>query len=315
MRDMDFINFDMSSIQSLKVSVNSSARGEMDGHNGPAIQAQHSVKAVSSGEAVAVSLSGSPPNIDDDHISGKDKTKLELLKKTFGIKDSAKLKMDEDSEGKDDSEPVEAEESPAAPEQTQPAQSQTTATATVEISESGSVSITWKVQQSDPLALDLSGEGIKTTGVENGVEFDINADGKMDKTSFVSGGAAFLALDKNGDGVINDGSELFGDQNGAANGFEELGKYDQNADGWIDANDAVYQDLRLVNAQGENPFDAAAAATLEQAGVAAIGLRYAQVSAYTNGGDAVSQTGVFRRADGSIAEAADVTLRNINIAA
>ena len=99
----------------------------------------------------------------------------------------------------------------------------------------------------DPLVLDLNRDGkISATGPENGILFDINGDGVNEKSAFVSGPDGALALDRNGDGTINGGNELFGDQNGAANGFLELGKYDDNQDGEINSLDSVFQKLKIV---------------------------------------------------------------------
>ena len=96
----------------------------------------------------------------------------------------------------------------------------------------------------DPLTLDLNQNG--QFDVADHRSFDVNADGKVDDTPFVSGGDAFLALDRDGNGQIDNGKELFGDQNGAANGYEELAKFDSNQDGQIDSQDQVYQELTLL---------------------------------------------------------------------
>ena len=73
--------------------------------------------------------------------------------------------------------------------------------------------------------------------------FDLNADGKEEEISFAGKGSGFLALDRNGDGKINDGSELFGTKSG--DGFKDLAAYDEDGNGWIDENDAVFSQLRI----------------------------------------------------------------------
>jgi len=93
----------------------------------------------------------------------------------------------------------------------------------------------------DPLVINLDGLPPKLTDTR--FEFDLNADGTMDEISFVSRGSGFLAFDKNKDGIINDGSELFGPASG--NGFEDLSLYDEDANGWIDENDAVFSQLSV----------------------------------------------------------------------
>lgn len=73
--------------------------------------------------------------------------------------------------------------------------------------------------------------------------FDLDADGKEENISFAGRGSGFLALDKNNDGKINDGSELFGTKSG--DGFSDLASYDEDGNGWIDENDTVFSQLRV----------------------------------------------------------------------
>lgn len=73
--------------------------------------------------------------------------------------------------------------------------------------------------------------------------FDLDADGKEEEISFAGKGSGFLALDRNGDGKINDGSELFGTKSG--DGFKDLAAYDEDGNGWIDENDAIFSQLKI----------------------------------------------------------------------
>lgn len=73
--------------------------------------------------------------------------------------------------------------------------------------------------------------------------FDIDADGNEEEISSLEKGSGFLALDKNNDGIINDGSELFGATTG--NGFDELAQYDEDGNGWIDEADSIYSKLKV----------------------------------------------------------------------
>ena len=73
--------------------------------------------------------------------------------------------------------------------------------------------------------------------------FDLDADGEKEEISFAGKGSGFLALDKNGDGIINDGSELFGTKSG--DGFRDLAAYDSDENGWIDENDEIFSKLRV----------------------------------------------------------------------
>jgi hypothetical protein len=162
-----------------------------------------------------------------------------------------------------------------------------------------------EVKKSDPLAFDLDGNGIQTTGINQGIQFDINADGKTEQTSFISGNDAFLAYDKNGNGMIDNGSELFGDQNGASNGFEELKKYDDNNDGLIDKNDAIYSDLSLLSLDKNNQHKIA---SLTDQNIQSINLNYNNQHHAINYYDSVEQTSSFKRTDGTSGYAADILL-------
>lgn len=93
----------------------------------------------------------------------------------------------------------------------------------------------------DPLTVNFGGTPAALTLQK--YHFDIDADGAADEISFVAPGSGFIALDKNGDGSINNGSELFGAQSG--DGFAELAAYDEDANGWIDENDAIFSKLEV----------------------------------------------------------------------
>lgn len=93
----------------------------------------------------------------------------------------------------------------------------------------------------DPLVINMD---VPTAAVtDQKFLFDIDQDGKKDEISTLARGSGFLALDKNGDGIINDGSELFGTKSG--DGFKDLSAYDLDGNGWIDENDAIFECLRI----------------------------------------------------------------------
>lgn len=106
-----------------------------------------------------------------------------------------------------------------------------------------------------PLLINLSSNTAndRLTSPAMGVMFDLNADGTPEKVAWTSldSAVAFLALDRNGNGVVDDGTELFGtatrkrDGTRAKNGFDALAEFDLNGDGRIDELDAVYSQLRL----------------------------------------------------------------------
>jgi len=75
--------------------------------------------------------------------------------------------------------------------------------------------------------------------------FDLDSDGEAEEMSFATGGSGFLALDKNNDGKINNGNELFGTKSG--NGFADLAAYDEDGNGWIDEADSVFKKLKVFS--------------------------------------------------------------------
>ncbi|MBR0091433.1 MAG: hypothetical protein IJP92_07020, partial [Lachnospiraceae bacterium] len=93
----------------------------------------------------------------------------------------------------------------------------------------------------DPLVINV-GEACANLSDQT-FRFDLNMDGEEDDISYLGKGSGFLALDRNEDGKINDGSELFGVKSG--NGFEDLREFDLDGNGWIDENDEVFEKLRV----------------------------------------------------------------------
>lgn len=119
----------------------------------------------------------------------------------------------------------------------------------------------------DPLVVNLSGNGAEVT--DQKFFFDIDADGTEEEISSLGSGSGYLALDLNGNGVIDDGSELFGTASG--NGFADLAAYDRDKNGWIDEADEIFSKLRIwvINEDGNNEL-----LSLADAGVGAICLRH-----------------------------------------
>lgn len=119
----------------------------------------------------------------------------------------------------------------------------------------------------DPLVLNFNGSAAQLTSQR--FEFDLDSDGQAENINFVSGNSGFLAFDRNGDGKINNGSELFGVKSG--NGFLELSALDSDQNGWIDENDAAYNQLSVWRKDGQGKDHLA---TLKQANVGAISLAH-----------------------------------------
>lgn len=114
----------------------------------------------------------------------------------------------------------------------------------------------------DPLVLQLDGQ--MPTLSSKTFAFDIDSDGEKDQISKLGAGSAFLALDKNSNGRIDNGNELLGASSG--DGFGDLAQYDDDKNGWIDENDKIFDKLRVwKKTDGEDELVA-----LGQVGIGAI---------------------------------------------
>ncbi len=174
--------------------------------------------------------------------------------------------------------------------------------------EQTAVAVEQEVKQSDPITLDLNGNGIQLTSYRDGARFDITGTGKAVSTAFVTGGDAFLAIDRNNNGTIDDGTELFGDQNGSRNGFEELRKLDSNGDGRVTAADRDFSKLLLWKDNGNGITEPGELVSLTDEGITEIDLGYRNVNEAAANGNRITQLATFLRKDGTRGTAADVVL-------
>ncbi len=124
------------------------------------------------------------------------------------------------------------------------------------------------LQMTDPLVINIDAPIAQVS--DQKFTFDIDADGILDQVSMPTAGSGFLALDKNGDGKIGDGTELFGTKSG--DGFADLAEYDADGNGWIDENDEIFEKLLVwcKDADGTDQLY-----TLKESGVGAICLQSA----------------------------------------
>ncbi|WP_224034276.1 hypothetical protein [Clostridium gelidum] len=145
----------------------------------------------------------------------------------------------------------------------------------------------------DPLVINFDASSAELSNVK--FSFDLDCDGTSDQISRLSKGSGFLALDKNNDGQINDGSELFGTKSG--DGFADLASYDTDKNGWIDSGDEIYDKLRIwtMDEKGNNQL-----VGLGEKGIGAVYLGnvntdYSLKSSDNELNGMIRQTGVFLR--------------------
>jgi hypothetical protein len=166
---------------------------------------------------------------------------------------------------------------------------------------------------SSPLILDLNGDGVTSTFISStSTYFDLDNDGVRQRTGWVQGEDGILVFDKNRDGKVNNGTELFGNhtllKNGtkAANGFEALREYDENKDGVIDAKDNIYNTLKLwQDGNSDGVTDTGELHTLTELGVKSINLDYTQTTDYEEQ-NRIFQTSTFTTTDGATQSINDV---------
>jgi hypothetical protein len=124
----------------------------------------------------------------------------------------------------------------------------------------------------DPLMINFDGGLVALS--DQTFEFDLNLDGDSETIAQTARGSGFLVLDKNHNGIIDDGSEMFGPQTGL--GFAELAQYDDDGNGWIDENDAVFQQLQIMTFANGEPLllSLAEAGAGSNSGIGGIGAFY-----------------------------------------
>ncbi len=153
-----------------------------------------------------------------------------------------------------------------------------------------------------PIVIDVLGNGINLTNADNGVVFDLNGDGITEQISWTSSGSedAWLVLDRNGNGVVDDGKELFGDNTPQPvptgdvkkNGFLALAVFDKpenggDSNGKISQADAIFTSLRLWQDANHNGIsEANELQSMADVGLKSIDLDYQQSRRHDEHGNA-----------------------------
>ncbi|NOT15670.1 MAG: hypothetical protein HOP21_08885, partial [Methylotenera sp.] len=171
----------------------------------------------------------------------------------------------------------------------------------------------------DPLTFDLDNDGLETVGISatNPILFDHDGDGTKNGTGWIASDDAMLVLDRNGNGTIDNGRELFGDStlksNGqtATDGFDALADIDSNADGVVNNQDTQFTNLKLwrdLNQDGTS--QTGELFTLNDLGIASINITNTANSQTLANGNQLTNTGTYTKADGTTGSVADINLAN-----
>lgn len=178
------------------------------------------------------------------------------------------------------------------------------------------VTITWLPQDEPnfPVVFDLDGDGIELISIEDStIEFDVNGDGFLDRIGWVAPDDGFLALDRNGDGIVTDGTEIsfIADLPGAETDFEGLVAFDTNGDGVLDAQDQQFAEFLIWQDLNQNGFsEQNELKTLAEAGIASIDLTLTPTGATVEGAtdNVILNTANYTLTNGTVLTAGDVAL-------
>ena len=164
-----------------------------------------------------------------------------------------------------------------------------------------------------PLIVDLDGDGIETVGVSDGVYFDHDGNGFAEKSGWVGKDDGLLVRDINGNGQIDDGTELFGNNSvlssgaKAANGFEALKELDSNKDGVFNSSDEAWNEVKVWKDMNQNGFvENGELLSMEEVNIKEINLSYQNENIKDINENIIGQTGSFIKNDNSAGNISDI---------
>ena len=172
-----------------------------------------------------------------------------------------------------------------------------------------------------PLVLDLNRDGITSLSLATSLAlFDYDNDGVKEHTAWIQNSDALLVRDINDDGVISDGSELFGDktpkQDGtlANDGYDALKEYDTNDDGVVNSLDDKFNELKLWMDDGDGITQEGELHTLTQENITSISLPTTTMTPIKENGNTITNTSTYTKDDGTLGDVKDIWFEYENIA-
>ena len=166
----------------------------------------------------------------------------------------------------------------------------------------------------DPLVLDLDGDGIETLPINTTtpVMFDLNNSGVKKSVGWIKSDDGFLVMDRNGNGTIDTGAELFGDATPlsgggtAADGFAALAQLDSNLDGQMTADDSAFANLRVWRDLNQNGLsEAGELSTLAELDITSINVAASSHTITVTNGNLITDQGTYTRGDGTTGSAGE----------
>jgi hypothetical protein len=161
-------------------------------------------------------------------------------------------------------------------------------------------------KKTDPLVVNFGGTSAQLS--DQRFSFDLSQGRPSENINFTTGGSGFLVLDKNGNGKIDSGGEMFGPTTG--NGFAELSAYDKTGKGWIDSGNPIFDKLKVWTKNQDGTDNLASLASLGIGAISVNGIStpFDMKAADNSLKGAVKSTGVFLREDGSAGTVQQVDL-------
>ncbi|ELV07882.1 Hypothetical protein F387_00611 [Wohlfahrtiimonas chitiniclastica SH04] len=168
-------------------------------------------------------------------------------------------------------------------------------------------------QVQSPIIIDLNGDGVKTTSKNNTFYFDLDSNTFAEQSGWVDDNDGLLVLDRNSNGKIDNGSELFGnhtilqDGSKAKNGFEGLKEFDVNKNDKLDNQDSIWKELKVWQDFNQDGIvDIGELKTLDQIGLKEINLAYRNINQTDESGNIHKQTSTVTWMDGRATDVTDV---------
>ena len=166
----------------------------------------------------------------------------------------------------------------------------------------------------DPLVLDLDGDGIETLPINTTtpVMFDLNNSGVKKSVGWIKSDDGFLVMDRNGNGTIDTGAELFGDATPlsgggtATDGFAALAQFDSNLDGQMTADDSAFANLRVWRDLNQNGLsEVGELSTLAALNITSINVAASSHTITVTNGNLITDQGSYTRGDGTVGSAGE----------